>query len=546
MRSSFPLSASPSSDFTDVLRICAVAAGYFLAAKASLAFAIPPGYATAVWPPAGIALAASLVYGTRIWPGVWLGAALANFTVGQSLPLACAIATGNTLEAVCAAWLARRLIGAPFEFTHPGQVVRFAAIAALGAIVSATPAVTVLFAAGDIAPEHLLENWYTWWQGDTTGIIVIAPLLLAWLRDDGTAGVPRRLELALFAVLLAAAFAAVYLLAARYDPGVGGALTFLLVPFMAWAGCRFGERVVTTTIAVVALAATWGTANRYGPFVFTSLNDSLLILQAFAGTVALVGLALCALTRQREEARAALERSRDNLDLIVRDRSDAMRYYAKSMRALSQRIVQAQDIDKKRIAAELHDELGTNLAAIEFNLRLLQKQLALGPGGEPQRCLDDSLALLERAAHAAREVTEQLRPADLGKGGLATALRRAAAELEARTGIPSRVRCEGAADGFAPAVEAAAYRIAQEALRNAASHARAGSVEIALRCSAGSILIAVRDDGIGFEPSAVESGTHPSGWGLLIMQERAEAAGGKLRIHSAPGQGTTVTAEFPA
>src|SRR6266498_1843892 len=88
-----------------------LAAVYFVAAKLSLVFAIPPGYATAIWPPSGIALAALLLWGTRLWPGVWLGAALVNFTIEGSPLLAVLIATGNTLEAVVGAALIRRYTG---------------------------------------------------------------------------------------------------------------------------------------------------------------------------------------------------------------------------------------------------------------------------------------------------------------------------------------------------------------------------------------------------------------------------------------------------
>src|SRR6186713_3344507 len=78
---------------------------YFVAAKLSLALAIPPGYATAVWPPSGVAVAAVLMLGNRVWPGVWLGAAAVNFTINSSAFAAVAIGTGNTLEALAAAIL---------------------------------------------------------------------------------------------------------------------------------------------------------------------------------------------------------------------------------------------------------------------------------------------------------------------------------------------------------------------------------------------------------------------------------------------------------
>src|ERR1700704_7056719 len=86
---------------------------YFATAKLSLLLAIPPGYATAVWPPSGLALAAVLLAGNRAWPGIWLGAAFANITVQSSALATVFIATGNTLEAVVGASLIRHFIGVP-------------------------------------------------------------------------------------------------------------------------------------------------------------------------------------------------------------------------------------------------------------------------------------------------------------------------------------------------------------------------------------------------------------------------------------------------
>ncbi len=100
-----------------------LAAIYFAAAKLSLLLAIPPGYATAVWPPSGIALAAMLVLGSRVWPGVWIGAALVNLTVESSWFASALIGTGNTLEALAGATLIRRFIGVPYRFERGEDVV---------------------------------------------------------------------------------------------------------------------------------------------------------------------------------------------------------------------------------------------------------------------------------------------------------------------------------------------------------------------------------------------------------------------------------------
>src|SRR6266850_6379031 len=121
-----------------------LAAVYFAAAKLSLQLAIPPGYATAVWPPSGIALAVMLLWGTRLWPGVWLGAALTNFTIEGSPLLAVLIATGNTLEAVVGAALIRRFTGARGYFESGEDVVKFAALTALSATIATAVGVASL------------------------------------------------------------------------------------------------------------------------------------------------------------------------------------------------------------------------------------------------------------------------------------------------------------------------------------------------------------------------------------------------------------------
>src|SRR6266705_3617326 len=114
-------------------KVVLLAAAYFSAAKLALLVAIPPGYATAVWPPSGIALAAVLLLGNRIWPGIWLGATLVIVTVESSLLAAVLIGTGNTLEALAGAALVRTFIGVHRTFQRGENVARFVAIAAMSA-----------------------------------------------------------------------------------------------------------------------------------------------------------------------------------------------------------------------------------------------------------------------------------------------------------------------------------------------------------------------------------------------------------------------------
>src|SRR6266496_2512296 len=161
-------------------RVVLLAAVYFSAAKLALLAAIPPGYATAVWPPSGIALAAVLLLGDRVWPGVWLGAALVNLTVQSSLAAALLMGTGNTLEALAGAALVRRYLGVPCNFERGEDVVEFVAIAALSSAIAASVAAAPLALVHSLSSQALLWNGWTWWQGDVMGIVIVAPVILSW------------------------------------------------------------------------------------------------------------------------------------------------------------------------------------------------------------------------------------------------------------------------------------------------------------------------------------------------------------------------------
>ena len=284
-------------------RIALLAAVYFAAAKLALQFAIQPGYAAAIWPASGIAVAATLVFGARIWPGIWLGSFLANVTVQGAWLDALVIATGSSLQAVALAALIRASMGVPYSFRMVRHVVLFVTLSALGATISATIALAVLGYGRDLGGVELLRNWWTWWQGDATGIILVTPLLLTWAPGGPRIGWSRRK--ALEAVVLAA----LLLIAAQlvFDQGVGEsaphATTFLIVPFVAWAALRFGQRGVTAAALAVCAVALYYTLQRHaGPFAASAPNERLLLLLLFVSTVVFTGLVLAAVTSQLEEA----------------------------------------------------------------------------------------------------------------------------------------------------------------------------------------------------------------------------------------------------
>lgn len=294
-------------------RVVALAAVYFAAAKLALLLAIPPGYATAVWPPSGIALAAVLLFGNRLWPGIWLGAALVNLTVQASLPAAVLIGTGNTLEALAGAALIRRFVGLPRVFATGEDVLKFVAIAALCSTVAATVAALPLTVVHGLRWPDLFANWWTWWQGDAAGIIIVTPLVLSWrVREVEAWTHRRRLELAgLAGLLLAVTFEIFSGDATVYLPSLP--LTFVILPFIIWAAFRFGQRELCAAIAVVCVMAVWFTLNGRGPFATVSLNIALLLLLAFISTIVTTGLVLNAVLRERRRAMAALARALEDV-----------------------------------------------------------------------------------------------------------------------------------------------------------------------------------------------------------------------------------------
>ena len=283
--------ASLPRGWLEVGQAALLAAVYFGAARLALVFAVPPGYASPVWPPSGIAVAALLLGGPRLWPGIWIGSFAANLTVEASIVASALIATGSTLQALAVRVLVKRHVGSLARFTRVADVVKFIVVSAVGAAIAPTFALLPLvFRNGD-----LLWNWWTWWQGDCSGILLMVPLILSWTVPDTVAWSKRRaLEGAIFWALLVLVTQLVF---------TGDfARTFLLVPFIVWSAFRFRQRGVTTATAAICAIALWSTLHEQtGPFAVPAHYPVLLLL-TFICTLVATGLVLCALLGQLEAA----------------------------------------------------------------------------------------------------------------------------------------------------------------------------------------------------------------------------------------------------
>ena len=299
--------AGPLRRLPYLAQVTLVGVVYFAAAKFALSFALSPGYATAIWPPSGIALAALLLLGNRVWPGVWLGAALVNFTVNYSPVVPLTIATGNTLEALAGAILVRRyIVGLTCRFEQAPDVFKFVAVAALSGVIAATIGVSSLVLSGSASWPEFLPNWLTWWQGDVAGIIIVTPLILSWsIPQPVNWSQWRLIELSIFLLLL---WGVTNLVFGPVPEWLPVSLTFLILPLIIWAAYRFTQREVTTAIAVVSALAIWNTLDGSGPFQSSSPNTSLLMLLAFISILVVTGLLLNAVEGERKRAIQDLQR----------------------------------------------------------------------------------------------------------------------------------------------------------------------------------------------------------------------------------------------
>jgi two-component system, NarL family, sensor histidine kinase DevS len=203
-----------------------------------------------------------------------------------------------------------------------------------------------------------------------------------------------------------------------------------------------------------------------------------------------------------------------------------------------ERVLSAQEAERRRLARELHDETGQALTSILLGLRGLEE------AKDPEvlrAAVADVRELVRSTLQDVRRLAVELRPTALDDFGLVAAVERLTDSFAEQTGIAVEFVPNVRESRLPPDVETALYRIVQESLTNVVKHARAGHVSIVLTQKDGSVSVVVEDDGVGFEPGRVRG----DGIGLVGMRERIGLLGGRLTVESRPGAGTTFVAEVP-
>ena len=232
-------------------------------------------------------------------------------------------------------------------------------------------------------------------------------------------------------------------------------------------------------------------------------------------------------------------------DMTERKREEtAARQSADALRTAFRRLAHAQETERRKLAAELHDQVGQDLSALHLNLMVIGQELSNETNAKVKARLEDSVVMTRQVSEQIRNVMGQLRPPMLDDYGLFATLRWLAHQTSQRSGITCVLDWEEPAERLPGEIESALLRISQEALTNAVKYSKASWISLTLTTTPGRIRLEISDDGRGFDVAAFAAGPQLS-WGIRTMRERAQSLGGRLEIESAPGKGTRIMAEVP-
>ncbi len=218
----------------------------------------------------------------------------------------------------------------------------------------------------------------------------------------------------------------------------------------------------------------------------------------------------------------------------------AQRERIRQMQLFSEKLQSTREDEQKRIARELHDELGGTLTSIKYDLLWLEQHTSAH--GEVAQRFQAMRDLVDSTTKVVQRISAELRPKILDSFGLAVALEWQTNEFKKRTGIETRFHKLSELPAADESVTTGVYRIVQESLTNVARHAQATSVDVNMELRDNLLHVEIIDNGKGFDKVLLE---HPESLGLLSIRERARMIGGNASIHGSPGKGTQVILDTP-
>src|SRR6266478_640302 len=501
---------------------------YFIVGKLGLMLASLHASASPVWPSAGIALAAMLLFGYRVWPAIFVGAFLVNLTTAGNVVTSFAIATGNTLEALAAAWLVNRFAGGRNVFERPQGVFKFALAAAISTVISPAFGVTSLALTGFADWANYGAIWLTWWLGDATGDLVFTPLVLLWSVGSGRRWNKKEAAevgalLLLLVLLSGIVFGGWLEISARSYP-----IAFICGPVVIWTAFRFTQRETATGLFILSAVAVWGTLHGFGPFVTETENQSLLALQWWIAVLTVTAMALSAGMAERRRIEEELQQQKSVVETANRTKDHFLAMLSHELRTpLTPVISTLESLETERAQTE---DTKSALAMIRRNIEL-ETQL-----------IDD---LLDVTRIARDKMQLRFVPVDAHLA-ISNVVEICRAEAESKK---LDVHLNLRANAHHVAADAAKFQqIVWNLLKNAVKFTPEGG-EIAISSSNPSpdvLTITMRDTGVGMEPEVMQRIFDPFeqgnrsferrfgglGLGLAISKSLAQAHGGSLTAQS--------------
>ncbi len=511
--------------FTFVLGLLLLFVIYVATAKLGLALDAVSGFASLVWPPAGIAVAALVLFDRRWWPAIMAGAFIANITTGAPVLVAIGIAAGNTLEAVVAAWLLAR-----YRFDPSICNVRHAAVLLCGTMVgtaiSATIGVFSLWSGGVIAGTAFSATLRAWWIGDMLGVLVVATFLMVWTATPRTRHSGRVLaEAAAVCVTLVAISFYVFAVVLP-DPAETVLRTpYFVFPPLIWAAIRFRQRGAVSGTLIVWIASIVATILAHGPFASGALSQSLLPLQLFTAVVATSTLFLGAAVSERDTA------------------------------------IEARD----QFLAIASHELRTPLTTLTIQITNMREKL--GKDALPPDKLLARLAVLDRQGDRLNTLVTNLLDTTRVISGQFDLVSEAVVPDEVVDEVVARCRDQAATARTPISVELAGSQpikadrmrfeqVVTNLVGNALKFGAGKPIEIRSSETASAYVLRVRDHGVGIDRRDHErifrrfervSGSRDKGLGLglWISREIVNAMGGTIEVDSELGNGAELVVTLP-
>jgi signal transduction histidine kinase len=499
-----------------------VALGYYLGSRIGFLLTPAGGAIATYWTPNSILLASFLLVRPRRW-WVLIVAVLAAHLLAQTqnrVPITTVLGwfISNASEALLGAAILYRIHKQTLLFSTVRGILFFLLFG-----VFLAPFITSFLDAGVVVITRWGTDYWMLWLtrlfSNMLAFLTIVPAVTA-LGTNGVEWWRKATRLRVFeAVMLAASLVPVTIFAygGHYPPPYAvPPLVYAPLPFLLWASLRFGTGCLAASVTTITVIAFHYVMQGRGPFAAAHMTESVLFLQILLLVMTVPLLLLTAVLSERQRAE-------------------------RQLRANRAKLVDAEEQERRRIARELHDDIGQQLTLVELELRGLN---AVADKFDSSAALKGSIEKVgNRVAaisEATRELSHGLHPGQLEFIGLAPAIKSFCAELQQNTRLQIHVHEKNLPARLDWDISLCLFRVAQEALHNVVRHSQAKSCSVHLSLAHHHIVLRITDDGIGFASKQ----EHP-GLGLINMSERLELLGGKLKLGSAPQQGTIVQASVP-